>query len=111
MAKIKHLRTADCVVAGFRWHKNGPGTLIGSLLLGLWNGQGQLQHVGVTSSFSTVQRGELVKFLEPYRRDAIAGHPWREWRGGGGGRAGGGRRAPGAERPPGPGEGPSAVAP
>jgi ATP-dependent DNA ligase len=79
MAKIKHLRTADCVVAGFRWHKNGPGTLIGSLLLGLWNDQGQLQHVGVTSSFSTVQRGELVNFLEPYRRDAIADHPWRGW--------------------------------
>src|SRR5437868_5573004 len=80
MLKVKHQRTADCVVAGFRWHKNGPGTLIGSLLLGLWNDQGQLQHVGVTSSFSTVRRGELVKFLEPYRRDAIAGHPWREWR-------------------------------
>lgn len=54
--------------------------MIGSLLLGLWNDQGQLQHVGVTSSFSTVKRGELVKFLEPYRRDAIANHPWREWR-------------------------------
>jgi ATP-dependent DNA ligase len=79
MAKVKHLRTADCVVAGFRWHKNGPGTLIGSLLLGLWNDAGQLQHVGVTSSFTAQRRAELVEFLEPYRRDAVEGHPWREW--------------------------------
>jgi ATP-dependent DNA ligase len=96
MAKIKHLRTADCVVAGFRWHKNGPGTLIGSLLLGLWNDQGQLQHVGVTASFSTAQRAELVTFLEPYRRDAIAGHPWREWREWEERAAAEGRRLPGA---------------
>jgi ATP-dependent DNA ligase len=68
MAKVKHLRTADCVVAGFRWHKNGPGTMVGSLLLGLWNDAGQLQHVGVTSSFSMDRRRELVA------------HPWREWR-------------------------------
>ena len=67
MAKIKHERTADCVVAGFRWHKNGPGTLVGSLLLGLWNDEGQLQHVGVTSSFTMAKRAELVEFLEPYR--------------------------------------------
>lgn len=79
MAKVKHLRTADCVVAGFRWHKNGPGTLVGSLLLGLWNDAGQLQHVGVTSSFTAAKRAELVAFLEPYRRDAVEGHPWREW--------------------------------
>ena len=96
MAKIKHLRTADCVVAGFRWHKNGPGTLIGSLLLGLWNDQGQLQHVGVTASFSTAQRAELVKFLEPYRRDAVANHPWREWREWEERAAAEGRRLPGA---------------
>jgi ATP-dependent DNA ligase len=80
MAKIKHLRTADCVVAGFRWHKNGPGTMVGSLLLGLWNDAGQLQHVGVTSSFTEVKRRELVAFLEPYRSDALDGHPWREWK-------------------------------
>jgi len=80
MAKIKHLRTADCVVAGFRWHKNGPGTMIGSLLLGLWNAEGQLQHVGITSSFTNEKRHELVTFLEPYRRDALAGHPWHEWK-------------------------------
>jgi len=79
MAKIKHARTADCVVAGFRWHKNGPGTLIGSLLLGLWNADGQLQHVGVTSSFTMAKRAELVEFLEPYRRGGMEDHPWREW--------------------------------
>ena len=79
MAKIKHLRTADCVVAGFRWHKNGPGTLVGSLLLGLHGPSGRLQHVGVTSSFSTAQRAELAAFLEPFRRDALSDHPWREW--------------------------------
>jgi ATP-dependent DNA ligase len=79
MAKIKHLRTADCVVAGFRWHKNGPGTMVGSLLLGLWNDAGQLQHVGVTSSFDTARRHELVEFLEPYRADALRDHPWGDW--------------------------------
>lgn len=79
MAKIKHVRTADCVVAGFRWHKNGPGTLVGSLLLGLRNADGQLQHVGVTSSFTMAKRAELVDFLEPYRRDGMADHPWRDW--------------------------------
>jgi ATP-dependent DNA ligase len=94
MAKIKHLRTADCVVAGFRWHKNGPGTLIGSLLLGLWNDAGQLQHVGVTSSFTLARREELVELLEPYRRDALDGHPWREWKEWEAAAAG--RRVPGA---------------
>jgi len=79
MAKIKHARTADCVVAGFRWHKNGPGTLIGSLLLGLWNAEGHLQHVGVTSSFTMVKRAELVDFLEPYRHGGLEDHPWRDW--------------------------------
>jgi ATP-dependent DNA ligase len=79
MAKIKHARTADCVVAGYRWHKNGPGTLIGSLLLGLWNDEGHLQHVGVTSSFTMAKRAELVEFLEPYRRGGMEDHPWREW--------------------------------
>ncbi|MEP7039947.1 MAG: ATP-dependent DNA ligase [Chloroflexota bacterium] len=80
MAKIKHLRTADCVVAGFRWHKNGPGTMVGSLLLGLWNDAGQLQHLGVTSSFTEERRRELVGFLEPYRVNALEGHPWQEWK-------------------------------
>ncbi len=96
MAKIKHARTADCVVAGFRWHKNGPGTLIGSLLLGLWNNEGQLQHVGVTSSFTMVRRAELVAFLEPYRRGGLEDHPWRDWALAEASAAEEGRRMPGA---------------
>ena len=96
MAKIKHARTADCVVAGFRWHKNGPGTLVGSLLLGLWNADGQLQHVGVTSSFTMEKRAELVAFLEPYRRGGLEDHPWREWAVAEAAAAQEGRRMPGA---------------
>ncbi|MET0285896.1 MAG: ATP-dependent DNA ligase [Polyangiales bacterium] len=79
MLKIKHARTAECVVAGFRWHKNGPGTLVGSLLLGLYNDEGRLQHVGVTSSFTMAKRAELVELLAPLRENAMAEHPWREW--------------------------------
>lgn len=80
MIKIKHQRTADCVVAGFRWHKNGPGTMVGSLLLGLNDESGSLQHVGVTSSFTEARRRELVAELEPLRTNALKGHPWREWK-------------------------------
>ena len=79
MFKIKHSRTADCVVAGFRWHKNGPGTLVGSLLLGLFDDEGKLQHVGVTSSFTVQKRKELAALLEPLRTNAMADHPWRAW--------------------------------
>jgi ATP-dependent DNA ligase len=79
MVKVKHQRTADCVVAGFRWHKNGPGTMVGSLLLGLYDEQGTLHHVGITSAFTAAKRKELVKLLEPYRKDAVEGHPWKEW--------------------------------
>ena len=79
MIKVKHARTADCVVAGFRWHKNGPGELVGSLLLGLYDAQGRLHHVGVTSSFTASTRRELARELEPLRKDALAAHPWREW--------------------------------
>jgi ATP-dependent DNA ligase len=79
MLKIKHARSADCVVAGFRWHKNGPGTHIGSLLLGLYDDDGKLHHVGITSSFSWDRRAALVKELEPLRKDALDGHPWAEW--------------------------------
>src|SRR6187549_1470550 len=64
MFKIKHSRTADCVVAGFRWHKTGPGTLVGSLLLGLYDDKGDLHHVGVTSSFTVQKRQELAALLE-----------------------------------------------
>ena len=79
MVKVKHARTADCVVAGFRWHKNGPGTLVGSLLLGLYDAEGKLHHVGVTSSFTMARRAELVSELEPLRASAAEQHPWREW--------------------------------
>jgi ATP-dependent DNA ligase len=79
MLKVKHERTADCAVAGFRWHKNGPGTHVGSLLLGLWDGDGRLHHVGVTSSFSWDQRQALARDLEPLRDRALDGHPWAEW--------------------------------
>jgi ATP-dependent DNA ligase len=78
MFKIKHARTADCVVAGFRWHKSGVG-VVGSLLLGLYDSRGTLHHVGVTSSFTMAMRKALVEELEPLRRDAMASHPWREW--------------------------------
>jgi len=79
MLKIKHVRTADCVVAGFRWHKTGPDTLIGSLLLGLYDDRGRLHHVGVTSSFTMATRKALAAELQPLRRDALASHPWKEW--------------------------------
>ena len=78
MFKIKHARTADCVVSGFRWHKKEPG-IVGSLLLGLFDDQGRLHHVGVTSSFTMEKRRQLVDELEPLRKDAMAAHPWREW--------------------------------
>jgi len=79
MIKVKHARTADCAVAGFRWHKNGPGTLVGSLLLGLYDDRGRLHHVGVTSSFTAERRRQLAQELEPLRQDALKEHPWREW--------------------------------
>jgi ATP-dependent DNA ligase len=77
MLKVKHERDCDCVVAGFRWHKNGEGTAVGSLLLGLYNGSGSLQHVGVCASFTQAKRRELVEYLEPYRKDALVDHPWK----------------------------------
>jgi len=79
MLKIKHARTADCVVAGFRWHKTGPNTLVGSLLLGLYDDAGQLHHIGVTSSFTMAARRALATELEPLRAGALDGHPWRAW--------------------------------
>ena len=81
MLKIKHSRTADCVVGGFRWHKTGKGTLIGSLLLGLYDDSGALHHVGVTSSFTMAARKALAEELQPLRKNALEGHPWREWAG------------------------------
>jgi ATP-dependent DNA ligase len=79
MLKVKHERECDCVVAGFRWHKDGHGTAIGSLLLGLYDDAGDLQHVGVCSSFTAEKRRELVEFLAPWRQDALENHPWKEW--------------------------------
>lgn len=79
MVKLKHVRTADCVVAGFRWHKDGPGTLVGSLLLGLHDAAGTLHHVGITSSFTMSRRAELVAELAPLREGALEGHPWAGW--------------------------------
>jgi ATP-dependent DNA ligase len=79
MIKVKHQRTADCVVAGFRWHKKGPGTMIGSLLLGLYDEDGTLHHVGVTSAFTDAVRKQLVPELAPLREHALDGHPWRDW--------------------------------
>ncbi len=79
MFKIKHVRSADCIVAGFRWHKTGPGTLLGSLLLGLYDAAGVLHHVGVTSAFTAAVRKQLVEELEPLRANALADHPWAAW--------------------------------
>jgi ATP-dependent DNA ligase len=79
MIKVKHARTADCVVAGFRWHKDGKDERVGSLLLGLYDERGRLQHVGVTSAFSMAGRQALVTELAPLRKDAMKDHPWREW--------------------------------
>src|SRR5437867_4873323 len=79
MLKVKHERDCDCVVAGFRWYKKGERTSVGSLLLGLFDDSGALQHVGVCASFSDEKRRDLAEFLAPYRQDALAGHPWKGW--------------------------------
>jgi ATP-dependent DNA ligase len=80
MIKVKHARTADCVVAGFRFHKDGPGTMIGSLLLGLYDEGGVLHHVGIAASFTVERRKTLLAELAPLRENALPGHPWREWK-------------------------------
>jgi ATP-dependent DNA ligase len=79
MFKIKHARTADCVVGGFRWYKGGKDRLVGSLLLGLYDGEGVLHHVGITSAFKQEVRAQLAEMLEPLREGAREGHPWKEW--------------------------------
>jgi ATP-dependent DNA ligase len=78
MFKVKHVRTADCAVAGFRWHKSGRDA-VGSLLLGLYDDRGKLQHVGVTSAFTMATRRELAQELAPLRENALENHPWRDW--------------------------------
>jgi ATP-dependent DNA ligase len=92
MLKVKHERDCDCVVAGFRWHKVGGQTMVGSLLLGLYDAAGKLQHVGTCASFTEAKRKELVELLEPYRVSA-EGHPWAQW----GGANAEGSRMPGAK--------------
>ena len=77
MYKIKHERTADVVVAGYRFHKSGP--VVGSLLLGLYDDSGALQHIGVCAAFTAKRREELVEELEPLRMDPPDGHPWAAW--------------------------------
>ena len=77
MLKVKHERTADCAVAGFRWHKDGDG--VGSLLLGLYDDSGTLHHVGVSTSFSAAMRKQLVDEVAPLQANAVEGHPWRSW--------------------------------
>jgi ATP-dependent DNA ligase len=79
MMKVKHARTADCVVAGFRWYKGGKGTLVGSLLLGLYDKTGKLHHVGVAASFKQADRATLAEMLAPYRENALENHPWKDW--------------------------------
>ena len=79
MLKVKHERDCDCVVAGFRWHKDAAGTAVGSLLLGLYDKRGALQHVGVCASFAMEKRRSLVEYLAPYRKNALDGHPWAGW--------------------------------
>ena len=79
MFKVKHERDCDCVVAGFRWYKESAGSAVGSLLLGLFDHSGNLQHVGVCASFTKEKRHELLDFLAPYRVNALDDHPWKSW--------------------------------
>jgi len=77
MFKVKHQRDCDCVVAGFRWYKDAKDKAVGSLLLGLFDESDALQHVGVCTSFTAKKRAELTEFLAPYRKRALANHPWK----------------------------------
>ena len=93
MLKVKHERDCDCVVAGFRWYRKSDQQEVGSLLLGLFDDRGNLQHVGVCASFTDQKRRELVEFLASYRENALENHPWKEWADSGGD----GKRIPGAQ--------------
>jgi ATP-dependent DNA ligase len=79
MLKVKHERDCDCVVAGFRWYRKVDEPAVGSLLLGLYDDSGALQHVGVCGSFPLKKRRELVEFLARYRKNALENHPWKRW--------------------------------
>jgi ATP-dependent DNA ligase len=93
MLKIKHVRSADCVVAGFRLYKDRSDA-VGSLLLGLYDEADVLHHVGVTSAFTMEMRQQLLAELEPLRKGAAADHPWRDWAGA---EVGDAQRMPGAK--------------
>lgn len=95
MLKVKHERECDCVVAGFRWHKGGKDKAVGSLLLGLYDDDGSLHHVGVSASFTQAKREELKELLAPYRENALENHPWKDWAGEGG--QADGQRMPGGK--------------
>jgi ATP-dependent DNA ligase len=99
MVKIKHERTADCVLAGFRFHKNSTpqAPLLGSMLLGIYDADGRLNHVGVTASFTAKRRAELIDELAPLRENALAGHPWAGWVAAANEAAQTGQRLPGAQ--------------
>jgi ATP-dependent DNA ligase len=97
MLKVKHERDCDCVVGGFRWHKRGDRTTVGSLLLGLFDDSGVLHHVGVCASFTEEKRRELAEFLTPFRKDALAAHPWKAWAPPGPETAPAGQRMPGGQ--------------
>jgi ATP-dependent DNA ligase len=97
MFKVKHERECDCVVAGFRWYKGAEQSAVGSLLLGLFDDSGALQHVGVCASFTQDKRRQLTEFLAPYRKDALANHPWKSWAEAESGGGEGGRRMPGGQ--------------
>jgi ATP-dependent DNA ligase len=97
MLKVKHERDCDCVVAGFRWHRKGERTEVGSLLLGLFDRTGGLHHVGVCASFTASVRRELVDYLAPYRQDALTSHPWKGWAEYSMGEEGMGQRMPGGQ--------------
>jgi len=79
MLKLKHQRTVDCVLAGFRWHKNGPGELLGSMILGLYGDDGRLHQIGVAASFTAAKRKSLMAEIEPLRDGALDAHPWAAW--------------------------------
>jgi len=97
MLKVKHERDCDCVVAGFRWHKKGDEAKVGSLLLGLFDYSGALQHVGVCASFTDQKRVELAEYVAPYRENALVNHPWRSWAEHGSSIDGPGQRVPGGQ--------------
>jgi ATP-dependent DNA ligase len=97
MLKVKHERDCDCVVAGFRWHKNGDGIAVGSLLLGLFDDSAALQHVGVCASFTQQKRIELADYLAPYRENALVNHPWGNWAGTESAEGNPGQRMPGGQ--------------